>query len=121
MAENNLLGALGEEYAREYLKGQRYVIRESNWRWHGKEIDIIAQKGNVLVIVEVKTRSSLQYGRPEEAVDDKKIRFLTSAANAYIRTHRLNLPVRFDILSIVKNEKGFDLAHLKDAFFIPLN
>ncbi|MBP5307114.1 MAG: YraN family protein [Paludibacteraceae bacterium] len=121
MADRNALGVRGEEYAREYLKAQRYVIREANWRWKEKEIDIIAQKGDVLVIVEVKTRSSLDYGRPEDAVDDRKIRFLTAAANAYIRRCHLNLSVRFDILSLVKNGDGFDLNHIKDAFFIPVS
>ena len=62
MAEHNELGKLGEEMAVEFLKKDGYKIVETNWTFQKAEIDIIAQKENVLAIIEVKTRSSLDFG-----------------------------------------------------------
>ena len=59
MAEHNELGKLGEEMAVEFLRKDGYSILETNWTFQKAEIDILAQKGNTLAIVEVKTRSSL--------------------------------------------------------------
>ena len=76
MAEHNRLGASGEKAACEYLQGKGYTIREMNWRSGKLELDIVAQKGTVLVFIEVKTRQNNQYGFPEEAITPAKIRGL---------------------------------------------
>ena len=76
MAEHNELGKLGEEMAVEFLRKDGYTILQTNWTFQKAEIDIIAQKGNALAIVEVKTRSSLEFGLPQDFVKPKKSSFL---------------------------------------------
>ena len=72
MAKHYDLGMKGEEIAARYLAGKGYKILERNWR-HGKdELDIIAANGEFLVVIEVKTRSTSFFGKPEDAVTDKK-------------------------------------------------
>ena len=101
MAKHNDFGKLGEELAVNYLIGKGYEILERNWRNIHKEIDIIAKDGTDLVIVEVKTRQTDEYGNPDVAVTKKKQRMLIAAANAYITRNNLDIETRFDIISIV--------------------
>lgn len=75
MAVHNELGKQGEALAVEYLRKEGYEILETNWVFQKAEVDIIALKGDVLAIVEVKTRSSLEYGLPQEFVKPKKYSF----------------------------------------------
>lgn len=117
MAEHNDLGKLGEELAEEYLKKHGYNIRETNWVFQKAEIDIIAQKGDTLAIVEVKTRSSLDFGLPQDFVKPKKIQLLVKAVNEYVIKNDLDVNIRFDIISIYKNNKDFETEHLEDAFY----
>lgn len=117
MAEHNDLGKLGEELAEEYLKKHGYTIRESNWVYQKAEIDIIAQKGNLLAIVEVKTRSTLDFGQPQDFVKPKKVQLLVKAVNEYIIQNDLDVEVRFDIIAVYKNNKDFETEHLEDAFY----
>ena len=72
MAEHNDLGKFGEELAVTFLQKNGYEILETNWFFDKAEIDIIAQKGTILAVVEVKTRSSLEFGLPQEFVKPKK-------------------------------------------------
>jgi putative endonuclease len=117
MAEHNELGKLGEEMAVEFLEKDGYKIVETNWTFQKAEIDIIAQKENVLAIVEVKTRSSLDFGLPQDFVKTKKIQLLVKAVDAYITERDLNVEVRFDIVAIHKKGKSFIIEHLIDAFY----
>ncbi len=117
MAEHNELGKLGEEMAVEYLQKQGYSILQTNWMFQKAEIDIIAQKGDVLAIVEVKTRSSVEFGLPQEFVKPKKIQLLVKAVNEYVMQNDLDVEARFDIISIYKNNGIFEVEHLEDAFF----
>ena len=117
MAEHNDLGNLGEEMAIAFLEKNGYTIREANWVFQKAEIDIIAQKENVLAIVEVKTRSTLDFGLPQDFVKPKKIQLLVKAVNEYIIKNDLDLEVRFDIIAINKEGKQFVIEHIEDAFF----
>jgi putative endonuclease len=117
MAEHNELGKLGEELAVEYLQKEGYEILETNWFFQKAEVDIIAKKDNILAIIEVKTRSSIDFGLPQEFVKPKKIQLLVKAVNEYIITKDLDVEVRFDIVSIHKTVKNFTIDHLIDAFF----
>ena len=118
MAEHNRLGNWGERVAASYLLKQGYTIRDTNWRSGRLELDIVAELGSLLVIVEVKTRSSDQYEFPEEAVTEKKIRRIIRAAEAYIRRYDLNRDTRFDIISVIgEDESDYRIEHLPDAFF----
>ncbi|HYD92813.1 MAG TPA: YraN family protein [Flavobacterium sp.] len=117
MAKHNELGKLGEELAADYLQKHNYTILQTNWEYQKAEIDIIAQKDNILAIVEVKTRSTLEFGLPQEFVKGKKIQLLVKAVNEYIIQNDLDVEARFDIISIHKNGSGYDIEHLEDAFF----
>ncbi|GHU82374.1 UPF0102 protein [Bacteroidia bacterium] len=121
MGEQNLIGKVGEEEARFYLIEHEYVILESNWRWRHYEIDIIATKDNELVVVEVKTRSTGYLVSPENSIDQGKINRLVSAADAYVRKNNVNMPVRFDIITLIKgNDGSFTIDHIEDAFYAPV-
>ena len=117
MAEHNDLGKLGEELAVEFLQKNVYEILETNWTYQKAEIDIISQKENTLAIVEVKTRSSLEFGLPQDFVKPKKIQLLVKAVNEYVVSKDLDVDVRFDIIAVHKEGKSFVIEHLKDAFY----
>jgi putative endonuclease len=117
MAEHNELGKFGEEQAVAYLQQQGYAILETNWTYQKAEIDIIAQKDNLLAVVEVKTRSSLDFGLPQEFVKPKKIQLLVKAVNEYIISNDLDVEVRFDIIAVHKDAKNFSIEHIEEAFF----
>lgn len=117
MAEHNELGKLGEELAVDFLQKNGYEILETNWVFQKAEIDIIAQKDNMLVAVEVKTRSSIDFGLPQDFVKPKKIQLLVKAINEYVVSNDLDVEVQFDIIAINKEEKDFNIEHIKNAFF----
>lgn len=117
MAEHNELGKFGEELAVEFLQQNGYEILETNWTFQKAEIDIIAQKENILAVVEVKTRSSIEFGLPQDFVKPKKIQLLVKAINEYVISSDLDVEVRFDIVSIYKEDKEYKLEHIEDAFF----
>ena len=117
MAEHNELGKLGEELAVEFLQKEGYEILDTNWTFQKAEIDIIAQKENILAIVEVKTRSSLEFGLPQDFVKPKKIQLLVKAVNEYVVSKNLDVDVRFDIIAVHKEGKSFVIEHLIDAFY----
>ena len=127
MAQHNDLGKLGEELAVEFLQKNGYEIVETNWTFQKAEIDIIAKTGDTLAVIEVKTRSSLDFGLPQDFVKPKKIQLLVKAVNEYIISKDLDVEVRFDIIAITasntnslpiqKDGKSFEIEHLIDAFY----
>ena len=117
MIDPHELGKLGEDIAINYLTDKGYKILERNWRSGHKEIDIIALIDETLVIVEVKTRKSDDYGEPDIAVGRDKQRMLIYAADAYVRYRNLDVEVRFDVVSIVITDHGQRIEHIEDAFY----
>ncbi|MDL2141103.1 YraN family protein [Flavobacterium tructae] len=117
MAEHNELGKKGEDLAVEYLEQNGYKILDRNWTFQKAEIDIIAEKESILAVIEVKTRSSLSFGLPQDFVKPKKIQLLVKAVNAYINDRKIDIEVRFDIIAIHKNKESFAIEHITDAFF----
>ena len=117
MAEHNELGKLGEQKAVKFLQDKGYIILETNWIFQKAEIDILAQKEDTLAVVEVKTRSSIEFGLPQDFVNPKKIQLLVKAVDAFVNKRNLDLNVRFDIIAIHKKDKTFVIEHLIDAFF----
>jgi putative endonuclease len=117
MARHNKLGTEGEQLAIPYLKEKGYTILAVNWRFGKKEIDIIAQYQKTIVIVEVKTRSSDYFGRPEESVNSVKQKFLIAAANKFLEEINFEAEVRYDIVSIIKSSTNTKIEHIEDAFF----
>ena len=118
MIEPHELGKIGEDLAAEYLISQGYRILERNWRSGHKEIDIIALKDDILAVVEVKTRTSEDYGDPDLAVGTMKEQMLVWAADSYVRYKNLDVDVRFDIISVILNEREQRLEHIEDAFVV---
>lgn len=117
MAEHNDLGRLGEKIAVEFLQKNDYEILETNWTFQKAEVDIIARKENTLAVIEVKTRSSLEFGLPQDFVKPKKIQLLVKAINEYVVLNDLDVEVRFDIIAVHKDNESFSIEHLIDAFY----
>ncbi|NHN25693.1 endonuclease [Flavobacterium jejuense] len=117
MAEHNELGKIGEEKAVVFLQEKGYEILETNWTFDKAEVDIIAQKGIILAVVEVKTRSSIDFGLPQDFVKPKKIQLLLKAINEYVILNDLDVEVRFDIIAIHKEKSKFVIEHIEEAFY----
>lgn len=117
MAEHNQLGLIGEYLAQNYLLNNAYKILDVNWHYGHKEIDIVARNNNTLHVIEVKTRRQDYIERPQTAVNYKKQKMLIEAANAYLFKNNIDLPVQFDIISIVYNPKFKKFEHIEDAFY----
>ena len=117
MAKHNELGQKGEEIAADFLEKAGYEILERNWVFQKAELDIVAQKDNILAIVEVKTRTSADFGLPQDFVKPKKIQLLVKAINEYVISNDLEVEVRFDIIALHREGKEFKIEHLEDAFF----
>ena len=117
MAEHNELGQLGEDLAVDFLQKKGYEILERNWRFQKAEVDIIAQKLGILSVVEVKTRSSLAFGLPQDFVKPKKIQLLVKAINEYVLSRDLDVTVRFDIIAIHHTKQNIDIEHIEEAFY----
>ena len=117
MAQHNELGTKGEHLAVDFLLKNGYDILERNYRFDKAEVDIIAQKDNTLAIIEVKTRSTIDFGNPQDFVKPKQIQRLVKAVDEYVTANNLDVDVRFDIIAIIKEGKGFKIEHLKNAFY----
>jgi len=101
------VGKLGEKAAQKFLKKQGYRIRETGFRCHHGEIDIVAQKKDWLVFVEVRTKSSLAFGTPEESIRQAKKEKLIASALTYTNTHQKLPPLwRIDVIAIELDDKG---------------
>lgn len=117
MAQHNELGKIGEQIAVDFLIKKGYTIKERNWHFKKAEIDIIAQLENILIAVEVKTRSTDVFGDPQEFIKPKQKNLLITAMNEYVIFKDLDVDVRFDVIGIIKNQKEIKIEHLEDAFF----
>lgn len=117
MGKHNEFGKEGEQLAVDYLIKKGYRIRYRNYRYLQAEIDIIAQKGTILAIVEVRSRSSDFIENIADTVTPKKIKLLVLAANHYVTENDMDVEVRFDIITILKNNRRFELEHLESAFY----
>ncbi|HMK42961.1 MAG TPA: YraN family protein [Dissulfurispiraceae bacterium] len=95
---------------------EKYSIIRRNYRYRRAEADIIAQDGLTLVFIEVKARTSLQYGQPFEAVGRDKQDRLRRIALAFLKRAGRELPVRFDVISIVVSGGKRQIEHIEGAF-----
>lgn len=123
MAKHNTTGEIGEDMAAKMLQESGYEILARNWKPEGMrvELDILARKDDVLAVVEVKTRTSTFFGKPEEYVKPDKQANIVRAANAFVANlpYDPNLVVRFDVVSVVLNSEDNSLvstSHVTDAF-----
>ena len=121
MAKHNDFGRHSEIMAQNYLMSIGYKILETNWRSGHKEIDIIAKDENIIVFVEVKSRTNDIFAKPEDAVNFKKIKNIVRAANTYLISHNIENDSRFDIITLLLMPSGeYKIEYIKDAFIAPL-
>ena len=101
------VGRLGEKAAQRFLKKRGYRIRETGFRCRHGEIDIIAQQKDYLVFVEVRSKSNLDFGTPEESITQAKKEKLIASALTYTTTHQ-DLPSlwRIDVVAIELDDRG---------------
>lgn len=102
MARHNETGKIGELLAAAWLKERGYTILHVNWRHSHYEIDIVASQEEILHFIEVKTRSSIAFGHPEESISKKKFNSLMNAADEYLFQHSQWKRVQYDVLSITQ-------------------
>lgn len=117
MATHNDFGKIAEDLAAEYLQKNGYKVLTRNFRFQKAEIDIIAEKEDLIIIIEVKARSTYAFMLPQEAVTKTKIKSIVTAANHYLEEFNRNNEVRFDIISVLPDEKKkLTIEHITDAF-----
>ena len=118
MALHNQLGIKGEQLAKSYLEQKGYEILEENWCHRKAEVDLIAYHEKRIIFIEVKTRTSVGFGQPEEFVSEAKQKNLQKAADEYIYLMNFKGEIRFDIIAIVFNKNGEQkIRHIEDAFW----
>lgn len=111
------MGACGEEAAKNYLLQNGFTIRNTNWRWGHKELDIVAVKGQTLHVVEVKTRTVNSLIDPLASVNRQKQRNTLFAANAYMRCFGLNYEVQMDIIVVIVNGNNSEITYIPAAYY----
>ncbi len=110
-------GKAGEDRAAEYLIKNGYTIIERNLRIGGSEIDIIATKEDFLVFVEVKSRLSIDFGYPEEFVDERKIKKIVDGAKLFsVRKKYREMLIRFDVIAVNRGLGEVSIEHYENAF-----
>ncbi|WP_291864544.1 YraN family protein [Maribacter sp.] len=117
MGTHNDFGKKGEQLAADYLLKKGYTIRYKNYRHLKAEVDIIAQKGSILAIVEVRSRSTDFIENIADTITKKKIQLQVLAADHYVTDLNLDVDVRFDVITILKNKHTFDLNHIENAYY----
>lgn len=120
MAGHNDTGKMGEQAAVDMLTAKGYAIVDRNWRCGRLEIDIVAQRGPRLAIVEVKTRTDAAQNDPVDAVDRRKQLAMVRAGVAYARAFNLPHELQFDIIGVSGEPGNFKIEHIEDAFPPPL-
>ncbi len=116
--QKKLTGHTGEDLAADYLQTKGYQILERNWRYSRAEVDIIAMNEEILVFIEVKTRSYTWYGQPEEFVSTKQANLIANVANVYMESIGHDWEIRFDIIAVILHpDSSHQIKHIEDAFF----
>ncbi|MCC8095150.1 MAG: YraN family protein [Tannerellaceae bacterium] len=114
-------GKKGEKEAKAYLEQKGYQVLHTNWRSGHYELDIVASLPDLLVCIEVKTRSANYLLLPEESINKSKIKRLVAATHAYVWYFHIDLPVRFDVVTLVYEKETCRIEHIENAFYAPLS
>ncbi|CAI8292490.1 MAG: Uncharacterised protein [uncultured Bacteroidota bacterium] len=117
MAQHNRFGNEAEEKALDYLLQKGYTLLGKNYRYGHAEVDLLMQKKEKLICVEVKARSTDFFGTPQSFISSKKIQLIVSVVDHYIEVSDLDLEVRFDVIAITKKRDKWRIKHLKNAFY----
>ncbi len=107
-------GRKGERRAKKLLEQKGYTIIEHNFRTRFGEIDLIARRGDEVIFVEVKTRTSSMFGHPEESITKSKLEHLHKAAHIYLNTLPHNIVPRFDVIAITWENGEEDIHHIEN-------
>ncbi len=110
-------GVFGERLAVDYLISKGYKILVQNYRFQKAEVDILAQKESCLVAIQVKTRSSTDFGSPEEFLKPAQIQRIIKAVDHFVVSKDLDLEVQFDIIAIILSSKTPKIEHIENAFY----
>lgn len=107
LTHNQALGAYGELLAARYLTSQGMVLLDHNWRCPQGELDLVLRERRTLVVCEVKTRTSNDYGTPHEAIDAVKVERLRRLAAAWLRVHAARPDdIRLDLVAVLRPRSG---------------
>lgn len=118
MRAKDAVGVYGERVAARYLQEHGFRILDRNWRCSAGEIDLVAADGRALVICEVKTRSSLAYGQPAEAVIGRKAARLRRLGAVWLAEHGSGWEqIRFDVVSVLRQPRGAAVVHHIEGAF----
>ncbi len=111
-------GEEAEKIAAAWLEAKGWIILDQNYFFMRSEVDIVAYDNECIVFVEVKSRSDIRFGHPEEFVDQAKIKNIYKAAEAWMYERKMEgSPARFDVISIIqKGNEAPDIRHFRDAF-----
>lgn len=118
--KTKFLGDFGEKTATKYLRKNRYKILERNFETKYGEIDIIAEKDDVICFIEVKTRRNNKYGEARDAVNIFKQRKIISVAKYYMMNKNCDKNCRFDVIEVYlseSNKKIVKIEHIENAFW----
>ena len=118
MSRQKIFGKFGEDCAANFLESEGYKIVARNFRIRSAEIDIIAQKDNVIVFVEVKARSDIRHGLPSEAVTVRKQKKIIEAAGVFLQDENFSeCACRFDVVEVyLRGELVEEINHIENAF-----
>jgi putative endonuclease len=118
MTETAALGRRGEDLAHRYLQKNGFTVVARNYKpGADSEIDIVARQGDLVVFVEVKSRSTIEFSSPERAIDQEKQKHIVRAARAYVNRAAIEWnQVRFDTISVIFTDPP-SIFHQQDAFF----
>jgi len=117
MSDKIKTGNEGEQFAADFLIQKGFEILARNYRYKRSEIDLIVKKGNWLIFVEVKTRSSSAFGHPEEFVDRRKVKMILEGAENYMYELNWQGNVRYDIVAITMKGTVPEIVLIEDAFY----
>lgn len=118
MSRHLRTGQDGEQIACDHLEGKGWIVMERNYRFERAEVDIVAYDQFRIVFLEVKTRSSIRFGYPDEAIDERKQRQIRKAAMAWLYERKMERsPIRFDVISVLlEPDLPPVIEHLENAF-----
>ena len=121
MTSTNDIGDRGEDIAETHLEENGYRVLERNYRFERNEVDLVCldpDKGGEIVFVEVKTRTGLGYGAPEESITEEKKASLVEVAQAYLHERQLRgSPARFDVVTVLLGDGQPEIEHYENAFW----
>ena len=121
MAAHNERGSKSEQIARRYLVDHGHRVLHFNWFYGKKELDIITEYGNKLIITEVKGINDRYLSDPSDLLSSWKMRNIVDAAEAYIEQFGIDREIQFDLIVVIFDEYGHRIEHLESAIVPGVN